>query len=128
MSSASQGLDEARQAPRLKLPPMYTFVRVRPRDHGERYCWTGYVYDISASGMRFELDEALEPGTDIEARAMLPGAMHTTINVSGRVVRLHDDDELAGPQRMGMTFDQFISNDDEQRLTDYLSASYPMAA
>jgi hypothetical protein len=112
---------DARQAPRLALPPMYTLVRVRPRGE-ERFCWTGHIYDISASGMRFELDEALPPGTEIEVRAMLPGTPHTTFNAAGHVVRRHDDPEDVGPARMGMSFDGFSQGGDQRRLAEYLEA------
>jgi hypothetical protein len=119
--------NDARQAPRLALPPMYTLVRVRPRGE-ERFCWTGHIYDISASGMRFELDEPLPAGTEIEVRAMLPGYPHTTFNAAGHVVRRHDDPEDLGPARMGMSFDAFSHGGDRRRLEDYLQHASRKAA
>ncbi|MEX2212651.1 MAG: PilZ domain-containing protein [Phycisphaeraceae bacterium] len=121
MSQESPAAD-ARRSPRLKLPPMYTLVRVKP-EGAERFIWTGYIYDISETGMRFELDAPVEPGTKLEVRAMLPGIFHTTFNVTGTVVRIHDDDDNAGPCRMGLFFDQFNEVDDRMRLQDYLVAS-----
>jgi len=112
----------ARRSPRLKLPPMYTLVRVKP-EGAERFRWTGYIYDISETGMRFEVDAPVEPGTRLEVRAMLPGIFHTTFNAAGTVVRIHDDDENAGPCRMGMIFDRFEADEDRLRLQDYLEAS-----
>ncbi len=119
--------DESRQYPRLRLPAMYTLVRVRPAGT-ERYLWTGYIYDISAVGMRFELDAALPPGTEVEVRAMLPGTEHTTFHATGRVVRIHDDTDEPGPVRMGMTFDKFVHHVDRRRLHDYLQHSGLKAA
>lgn len=116
-----QSVAESRQHPRLKLPAMYTLVRVR-RQGQERYSWTGYIYDISASGMRFELDSPLDLGSSIEVRAMLPGARQTTFHATGRVVRQLDDD-AAGPVRMGMTFDAFQRHTDRTRLLDYLEGA-----
>jgi hypothetical protein len=101
---------------------MYTLVRVRPTGK-EKFLWTGYIYDVSTSGMRFELDRGLEPGTQVEIRAMLPGASHTTFRASGHIVRRHDDVEERGPVRMGMHFDQFNHPDDRQKLMDYLAVS-----
>jgi c-di-GMP-binding flagellar brake protein YcgR len=98
---------------------MYTLVRVRPRGDG-KYCWTGYIYDISSTGMRFELDSAIEAGAEIEIRAMLPGFPHTTFNATGHVVRRHDDLEERGPIRMGMVFDRFANTNDRRKLEDYL--------
>lgn len=111
-------LSEARSTTRIKLPPMYTLVRVKPQGDS-RYRWTGYIYDISAGGMRFELDAPIDPGIRLEIKAMLPGVTHTTIRAAGTVVRIHDDDHTPGPMRMGMTFDAFIETD-RQKLEEYL--------
>ena len=127
MSSSAPPSVDARQARRLKLPPMYTFVRVRLHGH-ERYCWTGHIYDVSQSGMRFELDEPLEPGTVVDVRALLPGAHHVVINASGQIVRLHDEAGEPGPVRMGLSFDRFDAGEDEQRLCDYMALAQTKAA
>lgn len=109
---------ESRQQPRLKIPAMYSLVRVRMSGE-DRYRWTGHIYDVSVTGMRFEIDEPLEPGTTVEVRGMLPGRQHTTFRASGQIVRFHDD-EFTGPTRMGMVFDHFESELDQQRLVGYL--------
>jgi hypothetical protein len=110
---------------------MYTLVRVRPMG-SERYRWTGHVYDISASGMRIELDHTLPPGAQVDVHAMLPGKNQTTINASGRIVRIHDDPSLPGPVRMGMTFNHFAFVGDQRRLSSYLdkagTGAIPQAA
>ena len=100
---------------------MYTLVRARPQGH-PHFCWTGHVYDVSSIGMRFELDELIEPGTLIQVRAMLPGAKHITIEATGRVVRLHDDRDELGPMRMGMTFEHMAPLHQVQ-LATYLSSA-----
>lgn len=119
MSSASRSTIDSRQNQRIKLPAMYTLVRVRPEGR-DRFCWTGYIYDISATGMRLELDRALPPGTRVEFRAMLPGASHTTFGGNGHIVRMHDDADEPGPVRMGLIIDQFVDSDNRRRLSDYL--------
>jgi hypothetical protein len=100
---------------------MYTLVRVRLVGE-ERYPWTGHIYDVSLSGMRFEIDHPLEPGTEIEVRGMLPGQATVNFRASGTVVRFHDEDEV-GPIRMGMRFDHFESELDQLRLSSYLTGS-----
>ena len=116
-------ITEARYEPRLKLPPMYTLLRARLVGD-TRYRWTGYIYDISIHGMRFELDESLEPGTEIEVRAMLPAGRHATFRATGCVVRIHDEEETRfGPIRMAMRFDTFISQNERERLMRYLETS-----
>ena len=99
---------------------MYTLLRVRKAGQ-TRYRWTGHIYDISATGMRFELDTSLEPGTEIEVRGMLPGTNQTTFRATGRVVRLLDTDDEPGPCQMGMIFSSFHNVRDERRLADYLT-------
>ena len=107
--------------PRLKLPAMYTFLRARALGSA-KYIWTGHLYDISMSGMRFELDMPIEAGTLIEVRGMLPGKDHTSFRATGRVTRQHSDAEDRGPVVMDMVFDQFRSPLDAQRLLAYLQA------
>lgn len=111
---------ESRSASRVTLPAMYTVVRVRPPGSG-RYRWTGFAYDISSTGMRFELDESLPQGTDLEVRVMLPGSTPTHIHLTGQVVRIHDDPDEPGPVRMGMRFDDFRQTADRDRLSGYLA-------
>ena len=112
--------DPADMYSQLKVPPMYTLVRVR-RAGDSRYRWAGHIYDISTTSMRFELDQALEPGTEIEVRGMLPGASHTTFQATGQVVRFQDEAQAPGPCRMAMVFSNFNSDNDELRLTTYLT-------
>ena len=76
MSDSPTPSADLRNHPRLKVPPMYTLIRVTRRDQSEA-TMTGHIYDVSATGMRFELDRPIEPGTAIEARALLPGKTHT---------------------------------------------------
>jgi c-di-GMP-binding flagellar brake protein YcgR len=117
---------EGRRNPRLSLPAMYTLLRVR-HVGDQRYRWTGHIYDISEGGMRFELDTPLPAGTEIEVRGMLPGSHQITFHATGRIVRLHDDEEV-GPIRMGMTFTSFNHDIDRQRLNIYINHSGLKAA
>ena len=116
----------SRQHPRLRVAAPYTLIRVRPVGE-DRYRWTGHIYDVSLSGMRFELDEALPAGTAIEVRALLPGKSQTVVRVTGRVARIHDDKE-PGPARMGLMIDSFQSELDRERLASYLHAAGLIAA
>lgn len=128
MSKRTKAATDSRQSPRYPMPAMYTLLRVRPRGD-ERFCWTGYIYDISNTGMRFELDGAIEAGTEVEVRAMLPGSPHLTFNATGHVVRRHEaDDENNGPVRMGLAFDRFTQASDRQKLEDYLGQRQAKAA
>ncbi len=109
---------EQRRAVRTAVPAMYTVVRVRPAGE-QRYRWTGFIYDVSETGIRFELDDPLANGQSLDVRMTLPGSRPVTINATGTVVRTHDDEP--GPVRMGLQFDQFRTHTDRDRLNDYLS-------
>lgn len=127
MSQVAEAAPDPRRFPRLKLPPMYTLIRVKP--HGDdTFLWTGHVYDVSATGLRFELDQSLAPGTRVDVRVMLPGATHATFEATGRVVRIHDEWDNLGPSRMGLIIEQFADQDHEEQLTSYLSRSIRRAA
>jgi hypothetical protein len=124
MQTKPKDRDE-RQAPRTAVPPMYSHIRVRPRGDS-RYRWTGFVYDISTSGMRFELDQAVQLGTSLDVHITLPGRTPVTFRAGGTVVRMHDDEP--GPVRMGMAFDQFASDSDRKRLSSYVRNAAKSAA
>lgn len=118
---------DARHSERLKLPAMYTLIRVRPV--GEtRYLWSGFIYDVSRTGMRFELDAPVLPGSKLEVKALLPGPDQITFRATGTVVRIHDDDETPGPTRMGLLFDSFTNDTDEKKLSGYLKRNALRAA
>ena len=51
MSDDAGHAGEARNNQRLKLPAMYTLLRVR-HVGDKRYRWTGHIYDISSTGTR----------------------------------------------------------------------------
>ena len=118
---------EFRRDRRLRVPPMYTLIRVRPPGR-RKYIWSGHIYDVSSTGLRFELDTPVAPGTPIDVRVTLPGAGGTTVSLSGHVVRWHDDADEPGPVRMGMAFDTFARPVDRFRLLEYLRAHAARAA
>ena len=110
---------ETRQQPRLKVPAAYSVLRVR-REGETDYEWSGHIYDVSMSGMRFEIDDALDPGTRVEVRGLLPGQNNAQFSANGVIVRYHDEGPEAGPTRMGMLFEHFQTRTDESQLSDYL--------
>lgn len=120
---------------RYHLPSMYTEVAVRELDSDQFRCH-GHAYDISLGGMRFELDEVIEPGTPIAVRIQLPGpTIHRdedrrAIFAMATVVWTEPDDlEQGGPVRMACVFRNFCHPGDEQRLLTQLSSGqYARAA
>lgn len=126
---------ERRRHERYLLPSMYTAIEVRPGDE-DHFKWSGHAYDLSVGGMRFELDEPIEPGTEIGVRITLPGAEHLRpihrrpIYALATVVWVEPDDvESGGPVRMACVFKTFCQADDESRLRARLeSGRYSLAA
>ena len=110
---------ELRGAPRVALPAMYTLIRVR-EGGDEHFSEVGHIYDVSETGIRFELDREIPAGTEVEIRALLPGPEHTTIRAVGRIVRRHDEAGERGPIRMGMIFDRFVPESDHDLLVSYM--------
>ncbi|MFA7235587.1 MAG: PilZ domain-containing protein [Phycisphaeraceae bacterium] len=60
-----------RRHPRKALPVGYAQVRVRLPGQ-QRYSLTGHAYDISLSGIRFELDQSIPLGKAIDMQLSLP--------------------------------------------------------
>lgn len=120
--------------PRYALPAMYTAIAVRPGDRDE-FLYDGHAYDLSLSGIRFELDRPLAPGTTIGVRIDLPGfAEHAgqadarPVYVLANVVWIEDEDQ-PGPYRMAAAFTRFAVAGDGQRLERALGAGrYRLAA
>lgn len=95
---------------------MYTPVAVRLLGESE-FSRDGHCYDVSESGVQFELDEPLPPGTPVEVRLELPG----DIDDHQRPVRalaniVWQDQSEPGPTRMAATFTRFSNMADRQRL------------
>lgn len=126
---------DRRRHPRFVLPSMYTTVEVRPLD-SERFKWKGHAYDVSVGGMRFELDQPIEPGTQVAVRLQLPGAASMRLSerrpvyAFANVVWLEEDDlEQPGPVRMACVFKRFVQPGDMERLLSRLeSGRYSAAA
>ncbi|MFG0292893.1 MAG: PilZ domain-containing protein [Phycisphaerales bacterium JB050] len=122
---------------RYQLPSMYTEVAVRELE-SDHFRSHGHAYDISLGGMRFELDELIEPGTRIAVRIQLPGpTFHHTQDKDRRAIFAmatvvwteQDDLDQGGPFRMACVFKNFCQPGDEQRLLNQLSSGqYSRAA
>lgn len=104
---------------RFTLTPMYTTVtaiREASPFSGE---FEGHAYDISETGIRFELDEPLNTGEAVTLRLTLP-CESESVSVSGDVVWVNDADDDPGPRRMAVHFRGFHDQADRFRLLNYL--------
>ena len=81
----------------------------------------GHGYDISSTGMRFELDEALAAGTEVTID-LYPPAEQVPIRIRGTVVRVFSSDDDPEPRRMAVQFTGFDSPKDRERLARRIEA------
>lgn len=128
-----QTAQDRRRFQRFTLPPMYSRITVRPPDSAE-YELEGHAYDISEGGIRFELDEALAPGTQVAVRLDLPHnaverrSERRSVFAFANIVWKEDDDE-PGPVRLAAVFTRFASPEDQDLLRRRLiSGRYAAAA
>ena len=104
---------------RHRLQPMYTRVRA-----GAAY---GHAYDVSAGGVRVELDDPPTVGSRTDVHLAWPG-LADGVNVHGEVVWVADVNDDPGPRRLALRFVSFASKLDEKRLNDALDRmSYAVA-
>ncbi|MFM1867953.1 MAG: hypothetical protein RL591_1361 [Planctomycetota bacterium] len=95
---------DRRRHPRFTVDPMYSAVSVVRRGHREE----GHVYDVSLSGMRFELDRPARRGSMLDVEVSLPGC-EEAIRAKARVVRVFDEVDDPGPRRMAVEFETFTA-------------------
>ncbi len=114
-----------RRAPRVALSPAYHGVTVQQQDSESARMIEGHVCDLSSTGTRIELDEALEPGAKIGICINLPGTGCDLI-ASGRVVRIFDTDDDPGTRRHGIEFTRFLNDSHRRMLQRYVHATNPI--
>lgn len=126
-------LFDRRRHTRFALQPMYSKVLVQPIDAPQRLL-EGHAYDLSEGGVRFELDEPLEPGQRVAIRIDVPqtvserSTQRRAIFAFANVVWVDDPDAI-GPANMAAVFTQFARSDDAALLRRRLySGRYAMAA
>lgn len=122
-----------RRYERFTLPVGYSPVRVRPLGEPVQ-CDEGHAYDISEGGLRFELNEPIEPGTPVSIEIELPGQASQSVPgrsvyVIANVVWVSEDADEPGPVRMAAAFTRFPRAGDRERLLMALSSGrYARAA
>ena len=108
-----------REFDRIRVQPMYTAVTASTGAQDSPVRMLGHVYDISESGVRIELDDALDPGVIVTLHLDLPGA-DATVGAEASVVWVHDDLDDPGPRRMALKFTEFLNRSDRNRLVEYI--------
>ena len=118
---------ERRGSNRINLEPGYTAVYLKV--DGEAEILAGHVYDVSATGIRFELDQPLAVGHKVALVAVVPrldtretqwvgatGSVARVLNGRSELPRLATDpsatesaiDHDPGPVRIAVSFDKAV--------------------
>ncbi len=109
---------DQREHPRIGLPVGYALAvfRAPGMDSEPR---EGHIYDLSAGGMRCELDEPLDLDEPVEVQLQLPAGDRLLVMAAhGSAVRYHDEPtDGPGPIRMGL---RFVQVDQPELLEEYL--------
>lgn len=121
-----------REHERLRLRPMYTSVIVEPQpgDPCDEPSLLGHAYDVSASGIRIELDEPLNVGQTVKVHVDLTGGGFESEEVlaDAKVVWVNDEQDDPGPRRMALRFMDFHSPRHQTRLARFLGDGFMRAA
>ena|SRR5678816_178525 len=115
-----------RRFDRFILTPGYTPVAVKLLAD-DTFSFEGHAYDISEAGLRFELDQPIEPGTPVAIEVTLPGGPRSLTDdnrvcAMGSVVWVDDDPDEPGPVRMAAAFTRFARTSDKERLLSQLGS------
>ncbi len=108
---------ERRVNERFALRPDVSRVVV----HSDGAPMEGHVYDLSGTGIRLELDDALAIGKQVEVDFFFAGILKA-IQFTGIVTRVFDEIDDPGPRRMGIEIQSFASEADELRMSDLLES------
>ncbi|TVR99784.1 MAG: hypothetical protein EA423_12140 [Phycisphaerales bacterium] len=120
-----------RRHERFMLPPMYSRLRVRRLDDPD-FRYAGHIYDVSEGGVRFELDDPIEPGTPVAVEIALPGlgdpdtgdiGPGRSVFAIGNVIWVNEED-LPGPVRMAVAFTRYARTGDHERLIGHLGRGH----
>ncbi|RNC81040.1 MAG: PilZ domain-containing protein [Phycisphaera sp.] len=126
-----------RKHDRFTLSPMYSRVTMRMLDQDE-FHFEGHAYDISESGLKFEMDRPVEVGSNVMLRIDLPldihglpptGSKNRYIEVLARIAWLDEEDIEVGPAKMAAEFLRFVHFGDKERLiATFCTGRYMRAA
>jgi hypothetical protein len=93
----------------------------------DTFQFEGHAYDISEAGLRFELDQPIDPGTPVAIEVTLACgprsfAEDNRVCAMGSVVWVDDDEDEPGPVRMAAAFTRFARTGDKERLLAQLQS------
>ncbi len=110
-----------RQHERFRVNPGYTSTSVRVHPDEETFSREGHIYDLSESGVCFELDIPIEPGSTVSMQIDLPGLATNrdigpgrAVFVTGNVVWCDIDEP--GAAKMALAITRYDRAGDKERL------------
>lgn len=111
-------INERRVNERFALRPDVSRVVV----HSDGEPMEGHVYNLSANGIRLELDNALTVGKQVKVDFFFAGILKA-IHFVGVVTRVFDEIDDPGPRRMGIEIQSFASDTDEMRMSELIESA-----
>lgn len=123
----SSNIINRRQHVRFVMPHQYTAVTVHNSSDMSTAGLDGHVYDMSESGIRLELDEALEVGAQVIFQVQLPMG-YGPVTGTAVVVWINDADDDPGPRRCALHIRDYLTPADHARLVGYLGEGQPSCA
>ncbi len=118
---------DRRAHPRFALPHQYTGITVQRLGSMTIGDLHGHVYDISESGMRLELDEALDVGSVVSFQVDLPLG-HGPVTGTATVIWVNSAEDDPGPRRCALHVREYLTAGDHARLVRYLGDAQPCRA
>lgn len=110
--------DNRREYDRFLLPVGYTPISVRRADE-DTFTLQGHAYNVSEGGVCFELDEPLEPGSQVGLMIMIPGQDQATSRRAAfalaNIIWVGDVDDF-GPVQHAAAFRCFCRIGDQEAL------------
>lgn len=111
-----------RRFERFAFEPAYTEIRVRTLEE-DTFTRLGHIHDLSEGGVRFELDDPIDPGTPVVIEIRMPGlgdgvrdlGPGRAVYIFGNVVWANEDD-FPGPIRLAVAFTSFARAGDRERM------------
>jgi len=120
---SAQQMTDRRQHPRFALQPMFNAVSLSLDEQSTASpALSGHVYDVSESGFRVEVDEAIKPGTAVTFALDLNGADETVCG-RGTVAWGYFDPIEPRTRRLALRVDAFVSDEDRARYRNLLRAA-----
>ena len=106
--ATNSDIDERRRHPRVRILNLFSYV-TKEGDKQTTAVSIGRALDVSASGMRLELHQQVNPGSAMELEIAIEEEL---FNVTGKVIHVHETSP--GVHVAGVRFDDVYADVNEK--------------